>query len=313
MRWRSITDLTLPEGQFNQTTRWFHRNDIVMHEIVLYHANTTVLAEHLPDNGSFTWTLDDGERESSGTFDLTQTGHMVFNLSVSENIMYNDRGHVRVFPTGYETYGLLPLSYQIVVDDIAPKLVVSPGTFDRLKSDQLSLNLTVSVVDDTDMPPDGLSMHSVMYRLGQPLASTERVDVLGVSGHLNDYTLYSGLVDFSPAGTVLQRGDFLLVWFDTDDRSGRALTGYGSQGSPINVPITWIAFEPAFTDLSATPYRPMVGDNVTVYARVVNQGQIGGSMTVVLTDGEGQFIDSATHSLNTGEWVNVVWHLDVAL
>ena len=310
MRWRSVTDLTLPEGQFNQTTRWFHRNDIVMHDIGLYHANTTVLAEHLPDNGSFTWILDDGERESRGYFDLTTTGHMVFNLSVSENTMYNDRGHVRVFPTGYETYGLLPLSYQIVVDDIAPKLVLSPGTFDRLKSDQLSLNLTVSVVDDTDMPPDGLSMHSVMYRLGQPLASTERVDVLGVSGHLNDYTLYSGLVDFSPVGTALQRGDFLLVWFDTDDRSGRALTGYGSQGSPINVPITWIAFEPTFTDLSATPYRPMVGDNVTVYARVVNQGQIGGSMTVVLTDGEGQFLDSAAHSLNTGEWVNVVWQIE---
>ena len=74
--------------------------------------------------------------------------------------------------------------------------------------------------------------------------------------------------------------------------------------------LTWFAFEPVLTDLSATPFRPVVGENVSVYARVANDGLLAGEFTVVLRDDEGREMNNATAFLNTGEWINFVWNIE---
>ena len=88
------------------------------------------------------------------------------------------------------------------------------------------------------------------------------------------------------------------------------MTGLGTANAPLNVGMTWVAFEPVFTDLSAKPYRPQVGDNVVVYVRVANDGLLPGETTVVLWDDEGRALASQAVALNTGEWVNVVWNVE---
>ena len=311
MRWLNITDTMAPFGEHNETTHWFHRNDVVQHRFGVFHAGTEVLARDLPTNGSVAWELNDGERRETGELSLTSSGIMMLNLSMNENVMYHDYGNVSLTPKGYEAFSLNGLSYLVVLDDRAPKLVLSPGTLERLDSNALTdVNLTISVNDDTHMPPGPLAMHSVFYRMGQAVEGTQRVDYLNLTSVVNAYTVYEDSVNFLPPDVALTRSDILVVWFEANDRSGRALTGLGTAQAPLNIGLTWVAFEPVFTDLSATPYRPVVGDNIVVYARVANNGLLPGNMTVKLWDNEGKLLDEQALGLGTGEWVNVVWNVE---
>jgi len=168
----------------------------------------------------------------------------------------------------------------------------------------------VRINDATDMPPGPLEMHTLFYRMGQPVDGSKQTIELPLNTTLNEFTIYSGIVDFLPEGVALTRSDVLIVWFNTTDRSGRTLTGYGTESAPLNVGLTWFAFEPGFTDLSATPFRPVVGENVSVYARIANDGLLPGEFTVVLRDDEGREMNNATAFLDTGEWVNFVWNIE---
>lgn len=311
LRWLNITDTQAPYGQDNGSTYWFHRNDVVNHRMGLYHRNTSVLAEHFPDVGHFKWTLTDGERSSSNLVNLTSSGIISFNATMNENVLYYDDGVLSVTPEGFEHHQLNDLAYNLVVDDVAPKLVLAPGMLENLASNALSaVPITVSVNDDTDMPPAGIEMHTVFYRMGQPVEGTNQRLTLPLNTTLNEFTVYQGTVNFLVPDIQLTRSDVLIVWFSATDRSGRLLTGYGTQAAPLNVGLTWFAFEPVLTDLSATPFRPAVGENVSVYARVANDGLLPGEFQVILRDGEGREMANNTAYLETGEWVNFVWNIE---
>jgi hypothetical protein len=311
LRWINITDTTAPYGEHNQTTYWFHRSEVISHQLGVFHAGTEVLARDVPQEGHLTWELNDGERRETGVFLLESNGSMMLNITMNGNVMYHDYGNVSVTPTGYESYALNGLSYLVVLDDRSPKLVLPPGTLESLSSNALSdVPLTLSINDDTHMPPIPLRMHSVFYRMGQPVEGTQRIDYLNISDVMNAYTVYAGSVNFQPEGVALTRSDILVVWFEATDRSGRSLTGLGTVTAPLNIGLTWVAFEPVFTDLSATPYRPEVGDNIVVYARIANNGLLPGNLTVLLRDDEGQVLESTSLSLDTGSWVNVVWNVE---
>ena len=160
------------------------------------------------------------------------------------------------------------------------------------------------------MPPVALEMHTLFYRMGQPVEGSQQVISLPINATVNEFTVYADEVDFLPEGITLTRSDVLIVWFNATDRSGRPLTGYGTEAAPLNVGLTWFAFEPVLTDLSATPFRPVVGENVSVYARVANDGLLAGEFTIVLWDDEGREMNNATAFLDTGEWVNFVWNIE---
>ena len=74
--------------------------------------------------------------------------------------------------------------------------------------------------------------------------------------------------------------------------------------------MTWYAFEPVLTEISATPFRPTVGENISIYARVANEGLLSGEMNVIVRDDEGRIIANETTSLSTGAWVNFVWNIE---
>ncbi len=311
LRWLEIVDTMEPVGESNETTHWFHRNDVIHHRLGVVHEGTDLLARDLPDVGHFVWELNDGERRMEGAFNITSSGEMELNITMNEGIMYHDYGNVSVVPQGFEAFGINGLAYDLVLDDRAPKLVLSPGTLERLDSNQLdNVSITLSVNDDTHMPPGPLKMHSVFYRMGQPVEGTQRVDELAIIDVVNAYTVYEGVVNFQPTEVELTRSDLLVVWFEANDRSGRALTGLGTVSAPLNVGMTWVAFEPVFTDISASPYRPQVGDNVAIYARIANEGLLPGETKVVLLDDEGRMLDSQNISLATGEWIKVSWNVE---
>ena len=234
----------------------------------------------------------------------------MLNVSISENVMYNDTGVFSVRSEGFDVHSINGLSYEVVVDDRAPKVVLSPGALDHLDSNALdNVTVTVSINDDADMPPTGLTMHAVYYRMGEPIEGSKRVSVLPISEVVNEFTVYHGSVNLQPANVELTRRIFSS--FGLSNRPlCRPLTGFGTAAAPLNVAMTWVAFEPVFTDISATPYRPKIGENVSVYARVANNGLLAGEMTVVLRDDEGGVLANETLVLNTSEWANFAWNIE---
>ena len=311
LRWVDIVDMQAPFGQNNGSTYWFHRNEEVQHRVGLYHVDTTVLAEGFPNTGHFLWSLSDGERFETGRFNLSGDGAMTFVVVMNENVLYNDHGSLSVVPEGFETHALNDLAYNLVVDDVAPKLVIAPGMLENFASNELNdVPITVSVSDDTHMPLTALEMTTVFYRMGQPVEGSRQTVRLPWNATVNEFTVYSGTVDFLPNGVELTRSDVLMVSFNATDRSGRELTGQGNRSVPLYVSLTWFAFEPVMTDLSANPRRPVVGENVSVYARVANDGLLGGEFQIILRDDEGRALTNATAYLDTGEWKNFVWNVE---
>ena len=311
LRWMNITDTQAPFGDNNGSTYWFHRNDVVYHQFGVFHNNTEVLATDLPDTGDFVWRLSDGERSEEGRVNLTPSGVIGFNASMNENVLYEDNGRLSVRAEGFDQHGFETLDYNLIVDDMAPKLVLAPGMLDNLPSNELeSVLVSLSINDDTDMPPGDLEMHAVFYRLGDPVAGTEKVFLLPLETVVNGFTVYGGTVDFLPTDVELTRSDVLIVWFEATDRSGRELSGYGTKSAPLNVGLTWYAFEPVLTEISATPFRPTVGENISIYARIANEGLLSGEMNVIVRDDEGRIIANETTSLSTGAWVNFVWNIE---
>ena len=126
-------------------------------------------------DGTFLWTLSDGERSTSSSVNLTRSGLIGFNVSMSENVMYEDEGFLTVEAQGFVEHGFNSLRYDLVVDDVAPKLVLAPGMLENLASNELTnVAITVSINDDTDMPPKPLEMHAVFTALANPWRERRR-------------------------------------------------------------------------------------------------------------------------------------------
>ena len=311
LRWLNITDITQPIGLDNETTHWLHRNDRVHHEVGVFHLATDYLAEYLPVQGQLTWELTDGERQEFGNITHSNQGLFVFDVVVSENTMYRDFGQLYVNVQGFEDYNLSSLDYALIVDDMSPQLTLAPGSLQGITSDALEeIPLTVMISDDTNMPDGPIVLHHVFYRNGDEVEGTRGQINVPLSISLNTKFIYEGTLNLKPADAELQRSDLLVVWFDGVDRSGRPLVGLGTESDPFTVGITWVAFEPTFTDISALPFRPTVGENVSVFVRVANEGLLDGNLTVSLRDDEGTLLQTESLQLTTGEWSNYVWEVE---
>ena len=312
MRWLEIQDGTAPVGEFNSTTHWLHRNDVVHHEVGVYHQGTDILVNFLPEIGRMKWHLDDGKQYVSGNITHSATGIYNFSVIMREDVMYYDHGTVKVTLEGYGNYHVNSLNYSVVMDDMAPYLTLAPGVLETVSSDSLeSVNVTLMVNDDTDMGDGPLFARFMYYRMGQPLTDEAGTVEVPLSTALQSQFVYEGTLDFSfPQDLEISRSDTLLVWFEGFDRSGRTLVGLGSVSQPLNIGLTWVAFEPTFTDISATPYRPLQGENVTIYVRLANEGLVSGNVVVNLRDDQGELLRSEELSLNSSEWVNLIWEIE---
>jgi len=311
LRWINITDTTGPSGVNTGDTQWFHRNDRIHHTLGLYHRNSSRPAANLPHPGTVDWQLTDGARSIEGTVNITNRSTAVVVFNVDANVMHRDVGFVNMTVNGMEGYGINELGYNIVIDETPPALLLTSSTLNRLSSDALgSVPVDITLLDDTALDSDTLTVHVSIQRLGSEVpgsAFTVSVPLTDINGTAHRF---NGTVDMGVHLGGLARSDTLWVWFEVADRSGRPLEGLGASTRPLVVGIDWVAFEPSITDLSATPYRPVTGDPVSVFVQVDNLGIEPGSTTLVLRDGEGTVLRSMLLDLNASESTKLVWTVE---
>ena len=142
--------------------------------------------------------------------------------------------------------------------------------------------------DDHGLSSEPIVMHWNFIRQGRLIEGTYGSISIPVQFQSVRSNLYSAVVNMNTSSD-LQKGDGIIVWFDGKDASGQMIEGYGtSDVDPIYMLIQWVAYEPILGEIIVTPYRPYVGDIITIDVVISNVGLVDGDSQIVLLDGDGQ-------------------------
>jgi hypothetical protein len=94
------------------------------------------------------------------------------------------------------------------------------------------------------------------------------------------------------------------------DNSGLELTGFGTSNDPLKPRLNWIEFEPKLDTISIETDEPVFGQNIEIITRIVNTGQLNGTVQVELVDLNGLMLGTKTISLEPGDWVETEWYFE---
>jgi len=121
---------------------------------------------------------------------------------------------------------------------------------------------------------------------------------------------FSAVLDVESQGVEFEKSDRLSVWFTHSDRAGNLLSGQGTELSPLDVYIVWMAYEPTPISIESTPYRPVLGELISIEFTLENMGFLNGTTDVYLLDADGLLLGNATFMLEPDERESVVWTVE---
>ena len=99
----------------------------------------------------------------------------------------------------------------------------------------------------------------------------------------------------------LQKGDSIIIWFTATDAAGREAVGVGTnQANPFETVVRWIAYEPEIAEIVANPYRPEIGDIITIQCTVTNIGVMDGMSNLTLFGENNRSFETVNISLKSG-------------
>ena len=306
-----MTDQTQPFGALTDTDIWVHADDNLLVQTTLYHTNTTLQAEYLPVAVYLQATLSDGERSVQHNSSFSLTGTLSMSLPLDSLILRHRQATLDL-----EVIGIPHLlsfrTFNITFDQDSPILSIPPGILSHVDSDSFEeQQVIVSVSDEVGMNLDSVVMHWYFTRGGIEIENSAGSSTLEyLSGSGPTFT-FSSSVNLQPSNkSLLVKNDRLLVWFSGSDLSGRAISGFGTEGLPLTPQFRWMAFEPQFEDIIVTPYRPVVGEQLSIFVRVSNIGVLSGNMTVECYDDVGRLLASNSSMIEGGSWVDYEWEVE---
>ena len=146
-----------------------------------------------------------------------------------------------------------------------------------------------------------LTMHWNYIRLGRIIEGAGGQNAIPITFSTSLNHLHATTVDMSTSGIALQKGDEVIVWFTGKDASGRSLVGQGTSDSqPFQPSFSWIAYEPELGEIVSTPYRPTLGQIITIDILVINLGHLDGNSTLILFDLEGKVLGNTSLDIASG-------------
>ena len=306
-----ISDQTQPTGAVTATDIWVHADDELLVETILYHVNTTIPAQHLPSTVYLQATLSDGERSMQHNSSFSQAGNLSLPLYLDSSVLKHLKATLDLEVIGIPHFTSFH-SFDVTFDQDNPILSIPPGILSHVDSNALDdQEVIVIVSDEVGMNQTSLQIHWYFTRAGievENSAGAASLDYLSESGPT--YT-FSSRVNLQPPGeSILFKNDQLVVWFSGRDLSGRTISGFGTEGLPLTPQFRWIAFEPQFENIIVTPYRPAVGEQLSIFVRVSNVGVLPGNMTVECYDDLGRLLASNSSMIEGGSWVDFEWDVE---
>ena len=157
------------------------------------------------------------------------------------------------------------------------------------------------MIDADGIGSSELLMHWNYIRNGRVIENAGGQSVIPNTFSNAQNYLHESVVDMSANGVELQKGDGIIVWFTGKDASGRSLTGHGTNDSqPFQPSFSWIAYEPELGEIVSAPYRPTLGQIITIDVSIINMGYLDGNSTLILFDFEGKILGNTSIDVATG-------------
>ena len=133
---------------------------------------------------------------------------------------------------------------------------------------------------------------------------------MNYSGSSGSASSFQAVLDIESQGVDFEKSDRLSVWFSHTDRAGNLLSGQATELMPLDVYIVWMAYEPTPISIEATPYRPVLGETITVELTLQNIGYLSGSTTVSLLDADGLVLGEANFTLESNQAAVTTWSVE---
>ena len=306
-----LRDETLPHGTVEEFNIWVHKNDTLSVSTGLYHANTSIAAEYLPDDVLLQAVLSDGERTSYSNVSFSIFGQAMMSIHLDPDIVKLQEAELELEVVGFQSFSPSK-TINITFDSDSPRLSIPPGILSQIDSNTLhDVEVVLMVNDEVGVNHTSVQMHWYFTRAGSLVDGSQGSSTIDYLSQTSMTTTFSSQVNMQPANTsLLAKNDQLVVWFSGKDQSGNILSGFGTENEPITPYFRWIAFEPQFENIVATPYRAKVGEQISIFVRVSNIGVLPGNVTVECYDDEGTLLATNTSMIEGGSWVDHLWEVE---
>jgi hypothetical protein len=168
-----------------------------------------------------------------------------------------------------------------------------------------------TVSDDLTLNEPRLGVHWSFSENGSIIQGASGSQIINSTGITQYNTYFDGVIDITPNDqTLLSRDSEITIWFSTVDNSGLELTGFGTLSDPLKPRFNWIDFEPKLDTISIETENPVFGQNIEIITRIVNTGQLGGTVQVDLVDLGGLILDSKSITIAPGDWIETKWYFE---
>ena len=276
-----IQDKVAPFGEFEDKVVYIQAQDIVDIEVLAYHMGYEIPANNLPFSTSYVIQLIGDNNSTVLTNSFNSDGSST-NRIVFDSAYYGTQIKVIVDLNSLPGHNRTGDLADVVIDDSIPTITVSSGYLVIADSDELDeVPVEVTMQDAHGLNSEPIVMYWNFIRQGRLVEGTSGSVIIPVQFESIRSNLYSAVVDMNTSSD-LQKGDGIIVWFDGSDASGQSIEGGGtSDVDPIYTLIQWMAYEPILGEIIVTPYRPNVGDIISIDVVISNIGLIDGSSQIV--------------------------------
>ena len=308
----SLEDITEPVGVIESNNMWLLRGDEIELFATLMHKGTGLAAEYFPTEAVLNWHLSDTERDSYGVIELGIDGNIYLLLEIDNEIVKHRFATLELYISGTNIAIPQPLMINMTIDDSPPLLAIPTGYLTILNSDEIeNVDVAVLISDSAGMKNTEITMHWHFRRANQIVMGSYGQAIVPYNSHSGTTTTFLAIIDMTLEDqSILQAFDRVEIWFEATDKAGYELQGYGSSFSPVQPLFRWIDFEPRFDTIQATPYRPTIGEELNITTRVVNEGVLGGEITLVLADSDGKIYATEVVYLESGQWQQFNWTIE---
>ena len=308
----SIDDRVAPFGILDSGVLSLHVDDVADVSLVLMHHQTDQPALNLPSDTRVHYNISAfGIQYEAIEKTVDLEGLSQHRIEVNQTTLPQGEGALTLELSGSTFTFDEPVIVEILLDEQSPTVTVEPGTFSNLDSLQVNnISVQVFIQDDHGVPTDGAELHWCFVRNGIVVTDSIASMPMMHNGTTGNVAAFSASLDVESQGVQFAKSDRLSVWFSHKDRAGNVLSGQGTESIPLDVYVVWMAYEPTPTSVEATPYRPALGEFVTVEFTIENVGFLSGSTDVFLLDSEGLILANTTVTLQPDEEENIVWSIE---
>ena len=296
----------------NETKIWTQSNQFIELELSLSFTNYSLPVEFLTNNFTINGLVELASDNILTNTTISHDGIVVTQLFSDETFSDSDMFELEINLLSPQLEKLAHLNYQIYFDNNPPLLSLNLKNLLKIDSNKLSeLSIYAIVSDEYKLNQPELLVKWYFTNNGIIINGSEGETLINSTEFTQYNTYFNQSIDISPNNpALLNRDSEIVIWFEAYDNSGFALVGLGTSEEPISPRFNWVDFEPKIDIISVESDSPIFGQDVEIMTRIVNLGQLNGTVEVNLKDNDGIILETKSIDIEPGDWVETNWNFE---